>query len=469
MNYFELRDKVKNIIPRKTLLDSLEKEKGFIKEKGRKSNYYQFDIEKKEMVTNPKLLDTEQINSFLEVSLRASHCPMPLNADVWDGTRCPFRCAYCYADAFKASLYSSFFDNAKDVGLRQCSPDYFKGELDKLMKYVGKKTAFESEVINALSMRIPMRLGIRYEDFHAVEARKGVSLEFLKYISHLNYPIMINTKSKLIGEDRYVRALADNKAGAAVHITAISADPELNKKIEPGAPPFLDRVWAMKQLTDAGIRVVARIEPFMVFVNDEKEQVDAWINAVRKAGVKHITLDTYSYSATAPGIRRQMERQGIDFERLFLLMSDSQWLGSLLIGKFIEYLRAAGFQCSTFDFGNVPSNDQDVCCEVGDHFLKTDGGYSRGNTLMAIRFIKSKSPNPVSWNRYNQWVESYGGWLSGNIKKSVFDIWNGRGNGAFHLDWAVGIEPYGCDSQGRLMWRYCSGEDFREKLLESIL
>ncbi len=34
------------------------------------------------------MLDTEQINSFLEISLRAAACPMPFNADVWDGLNC---------------------------------------------------------------------------------------------------------------------------------------------------------------------------------------------------------------------------------------------------------------------------------------------------------------------------------------------------------------------------------------------
>ena len=82
MNYYELREIVKNIIPRRTKLEELEKAHGLVKEKGRKINYREFNFEQGKYTQNLRLLNTEEIHSFLEVSLRAAHCPMPLNADV---------------------------------------------------------------------------------------------------------------------------------------------------------------------------------------------------------------------------------------------------------------------------------------------------------------------------------------------------------------------------------------------------
>ena len=66
-----------------------------IKEKGRKGGYHQFDIESKEWVKQERLLNKDEINSFLEISLRAQGCPMPLNIDIFDGLKCPFSCIYC--------------------------------------------------------------------------------------------------------------------------------------------------------------------------------------------------------------------------------------------------------------------------------------------------------------------------------------------------------------------------------------
>jgi intein/homing endonuclease len=73
MNYWDLREIVKNIIPRRAVLEELEKQ-SLVKEKGRKVNYQQFNLEKGEMISIQRLLNKEEITSFLEISLRAPHC-----------------------------------------------------------------------------------------------------------------------------------------------------------------------------------------------------------------------------------------------------------------------------------------------------------------------------------------------------------------------------------------------------------
>lgn len=366
----------------------------------------------------------------------------------------------CFADSFRASLYTSFFDNSKTLGIRYCKPEFFKPELDNLLNGKGK-----GEVARAIKLRIPARIGIRFEDFFPLEGKRGIAKELLKYLADVNYPVMINTKSDLVGREDYVAELVRNKAGAAVHITMISSDEELLKKLEPGAPSFEKRLQAARALSDAGIRVVARIEPFMVFVNDEKEKVDEYCDMIWQAGVRHITFDTYSYSASNRGIRRGIEMQGIDFDRMFMLMSDAQWLGSLLLNRFMDYIRVKGFQCSTFDFGSVPDNDDDICCCVGDWF---DGGFNAGNVLSAVRYIV-KQKRSVTWNEYEKWVETNGGFLSDSLGRMVFESWNLIGNKSYSPDWARGIEPVGQDNEGRLVWKYNQQRDFRLDLLESII
>ena len=73
-DYWELREIIKTLIPRRGILDSLEKQKGLVKEKGRKVNYQEFNFEKDQYEVKQRLLNKEEITSFLEVSLRAAHC-----------------------------------------------------------------------------------------------------------------------------------------------------------------------------------------------------------------------------------------------------------------------------------------------------------------------------------------------------------------------------------------------------------
>ena len=103
--YWELRKLVESIIPRRSQLEKLEKHKGLVKEKGRKVNYSEFSFEREQYEIKQRLLNKEEITSFLEVSLRAAHCPMPLNADVWDGLYCSYGCKYCLPPSSKILMY----------------------------------------------------------------------------------------------------------------------------------------------------------------------------------------------------------------------------------------------------------------------------------------------------------------------------------------------------------------------------
>lgn len=88
MDYWELRKIVSKIIPRRTQLYDSSAKVDAVREKGRKSNYRQFDLRENIYKKHERLLNTEEITNFLEISCRASACPMPLNIDIWDGLLC---------------------------------------------------------------------------------------------------------------------------------------------------------------------------------------------------------------------------------------------------------------------------------------------------------------------------------------------------------------------------------------------
>lgn len=461
--YYRLRKEVAHIIPRERPLIYRTTTVKNIREKGRKKAYSQFEITEGVWKEPRRLLDIDEFSTFIEISCRASACPMPLNIDTWDGFICPYNCRYCFANNFRTSLYTSFFDNARSIGLRHCNIDKCKKDLDELFLSRYKDPhSIKNAISKAIAMGIPLRFGIRFEDFIPKEAKDGISLALLQHLAEHKYPVMINTKSDLVGKDAYVQALAQNRS--AVHVTLISSDDNILQALEPGAPTYEQRLTAIKNLTSAGVRVVARIEPYLPFINDEKESVQKYIEDLWRAGVRNITFDTYSYTAKNPGIRQAFRDAGMDWKRIILVGCDSQALGSLLLGAFMKMFRAKGFSCSTFDMGNVPDNDQDICCEVGDWF-KT--GFNYGSSVMAARFIQRHKDKPQSWNDFNTWVNEHGGFLSPALKHECHQLWNAEGNyDAYSHHWARGMEAVGCDKYGTIWtWR---NTDFRNKLYDNI-
>jgi len=468
MNYWELRKIIARTIPRMTQLSSSKRKARAIKEKGRKKNYSQFNLKENEWRKQERLLNTEEISSFLEISVRAQACPMPFNMDIWDGLLCPFNCIYCYANAFRASLYTAFFDNSKTMGFRHMNPDFYKMEMDKMLKYRELPMAQKRELsgINkAFALDIPVRMGIRFEDFLKSEKRHGVSLTMLQYLSKIKYPVMLNTKSDLIGTDPYVKALASNPAKAAVHMTAITSDENITKRLEPTAPKYKDRLAAIKVLCSAGVRVVARIEPYLFLITDDPDEVERYMTDMWDVGVRNITFDTYSYTALNQGIRQSFINAGFDFDRLYLAGCDSQLVGSFLLGKFMDLFRDHGFSCSTFDMGNVPSNNQSICCEVGDWF---EEGFNYGCTVMATRYIVENAGKKVTWKMFVKYVDEHGGFLTDELKQNVQELWNLGGNVAYSNSWAQGLTPAGRDEHG-LIWIYMKEIDNRESLINTLI
>ena len=465
MDYWEVREALQAVIPRQGVVSSIPRPPSYVKEKGRKSNYRQFDLKKGEFVRLERLLNVDEIKSFVEVSLRASACPMPLNLDVWDGIVCPFNCIYCFANYFRASLYTAFFDNYKDLGLRHSNPEGVIKGLGKLFELRGQLDKAKGDVARAVALEVPLRFGIRFEDFLPIEGVKQVSLRILKFLAEEAYPVMINTKGVVLEREEYVRALADNPAGAAVHFTILSTEEAFVKKFEPGAPSVERRLRCCKILSDAGVRVVVRIEPFSVFWNDSRDMLEDFAGRLREAGVGHMTFDSYSYSAHSEGLARAMSATGYDYWRMFLASSDSQWLSSFMLGLVMDWWRGQGFSCSTFDYGNVAENDDHICCSVGDWF--GDYGFNWGSGVGAIRFIRSRGGAPVTWSEFEAWVEEKGGFLSPALRREVQEHWNCEGNKAFSLEWADGIEPCGFGPDGRI-WR-ATDRSWRKRLMEDLL
>lgn len=88
LDYWQLRAIIAKIVPGMTQLFLTKKKVERVQEKGRKKNYQQFNLVENKWVKQERLLNNTEINSFLEISVRAAACPMPFNMDVWDSLNC---------------------------------------------------------------------------------------------------------------------------------------------------------------------------------------------------------------------------------------------------------------------------------------------------------------------------------------------------------------------------------------------
>ena len=75
---------------------------------------------------------------------------------------------------------------------------------------------------------------------------------------------------------------------AAVSFTITTADDDLGKRLEPGAPKVSARFAAMRELAAHGILVGITLMPVLPFIEDTEENITAIITRAHDAGARYI-------------------------------------------------------------------------------------------------------------------------------------------------------------------------------------
>lgn len=129
--------------------------------------------------------------------------------------------------------------------------------------------------------------GSMNDPYMPLEAERNLTGQVLKIIARYGFGVHIITKSNLVLRDLSV--LQDMaKVYAAVTFTITSADDELSKKLEPGAPVSSARFQAIKTLAESGIYTGISLMPLLPFIEDNEDNLLGIVRKAAEAGAKYI-------------------------------------------------------------------------------------------------------------------------------------------------------------------------------------
>ena len=390
----------------------------------------------------------DDFDKILELSCRAAECPLCLNADVYMGF-CSYNCRYCFSLLHLESLMTAFYDAGDSGNVMRLRPASTRRIKEQLIGYLNGR--FKDGIQDAFNRRVPVRLGIRMEDFLPAEEKHQRSKLFLDILAEYDYPCMVNTKSDLFLKwpDLW-RTLSE--CDVAVQESIIVTDDKQAKLLEPGAPSSSRRFQVLKEMNESGIRAMARIEPYMVGINDNT--IDEYVNMCLDANVPHVTTDTYSYFANSLGIRFNMLLHGFDYEWMFRATSEYQEVGSLALEKLFFKLQDSGVGCSSFNFQSLPLNSRGVCCGVSETTFKTKSDYNYYNLLTAgYDLVKGGKKNQMSLGDFKSRYKPLATSLTfdaefTSVESAVDGVWNKKSFGPWSLDWIAGVKSIGQDEHG---------------------
>jgi len=172
------------------------------------------------------------------------------------GRGCVHNCAYCYAKSY--------------LSIRRYwnEPIPFPIDIAAIRKIFATifETSKPSKFRRILERRVPLRMGSMSDAFMWMDKKYRVTLELLKILRFYHYPYLIFTRSDLVADEEYLRAMDPRLASVQMSLSSINQ--ELTRQIEPGAPAPSKRLQALQTLAEHGFWTTVRINPLFPIYPD---------------------------------------------------------------------------------------------------------------------------------------------------------------------------------------------------------
>jgi len=163
---------------------------------------------------------------------------------------------------------------------------YRIGDFSKIRVKVNALDLLE-DVLPRKRMRGTIGFGSMNDPYMPVEQEYQLTGKALEIISSNKFPVHILTKSDLVLRD--IDLLKNiSRVYAAVSFTITTADDELARKLEPGAPLPSDRFRAMHKLAEAGILTGVTMMPMLPFLEDNEQNVLQIVSWAHDSGAAYI-------------------------------------------------------------------------------------------------------------------------------------------------------------------------------------
>jgi len=129
--------------------------------------------------------------------------------------------------------------------------------------------------------------GSMNDPYMPIERKYQLCRRALEVIAEHRFPVHIITKSDLVLRDLDLLTQI-NQVYAAISFTITTADDQLARQIEPGAPCSSSRFAAMRALAEAGIHTGITMMPILPYICDTEENITQLVELAHQNGAGYI-------------------------------------------------------------------------------------------------------------------------------------------------------------------------------------
>jgi DNA repair photolyase len=183
-------------------------------------------------------------------------------------TGCAHRCTFCYVRAFELRA-----DRPADDRYGQ-----------SIRVKVNVADVLERELARPSWARELVAVGAATDPYQPAEGRYRLTRACIEVLGRATSPFSIITRGPMIVRDLDVLVEAARRTDVSVTFSVPTLDGEVWRRTEPGTAPPRQRLRALTQLVEAGIKAGVGMAPILPGLSDRPEQLAEVVRAAREAG-----------------------------------------------------------------------------------------------------------------------------------------------------------------------------------------
>ncbi len=388
---------------------------------------------------------SETYTNPLSLTSQFFFCGLPLRLDSYRG--CGFQCSFCFA-RFRGG-------NAPGPSVVPADPDTLQNLFERT--FCEDRTRPPSLIGQFLLKRVPIHFGGMSDPFQHAERTFRVTQRFLETLLKFQYPTVISTRSTMPATDPYLGILREMKS-VVIQFSFTSTRATISDRLEPHTPKPQDLLETMQRLSDRGIPVTCRWQPYVPGLSESPRQ---FVRTVAAAGARHVSVEhlklpvershpLWSDLETAcPNLWDEYARQGARLDGREYVLPPQVKLPTILAAR--SATREAGISLGVADNDLQFLSDSDCCCSGVDQFPGFEGWFKhqvahavrrcRGQRIVYGAIAGYWTPE----GSVDRWLNSHsrighltenGGTLEDHIRHRWNDVASPFSPAAFH-----GVEP----------------------------
>lgn len=219
---------------------------------------------------------------------------------------CTHACHYCFARRYHTQFEMNASDEFSSVILvKRNFVEVLTRELDK-----------------PSWTRAQVALGTATDPYQPIEGHYRLTRHTIEALARARTPMGLVTKGPMVVRDRDVLAELSKVADCAVYMSVPTVDEDAWRALEPGTAHPLQRLRAVRELTDAGINVGVLMAPIVPGFSSSRSKLERTIKAIADHGARFVGCNVmYLQDGTRTHFMQFLEREFPSlkprFERLY--------------------------------------------------------------------------------------------------------------------------------------------------------